>query len=85
MSEMITDQMRADWDRRAAEDAYFFVAFAERKQSREASLATAAENLGIFEADLARLPAGERRALEVGCGPGSLVTSALARVRLVIR
>lgn len=70
---MITDQMRADWDRRAAEDAYFYVAFAQRKQSREAFLATAAENLGIFEADLARLPAGEKRALEVGCGPGRLM------------
>ncbi len=65
--------MRADWDRRAAEDAYFYVAFAERKQTREAFLATAAENLGIFEADLARLPAGEKRALEVGCGPGRLM------------
>jgi SAM-dependent methyltransferase len=73
MSEMITDKMRADWDRRAAEDAYFYVAFAERKQSREAFLATAAENLGVFEADLARLPAGEKRALEVGCGPGRLM------------
>jgi len=73
IEEMITDQMRADWDRRAAEDAYFYVAFAERKQTREAFLATAAENLGIFEADLARLPAGEKRALEVGCGPGRLM------------
>jgi SAM-dependent methyltransferase len=73
MSEMITDQMRSDWDRRAAEDAYFYVAFAERHQTREAFLATAAENLGIFEADLARLPAGKKRALEVGCGPGRLM------------
>ncbi len=70
---MSTDQMRADWDRRAAEDAYFYVAFAERKQSREAFLATAAENLSTFELELPRLSQGEKRALEVGCGPGRLM------------
>ena len=68
--------MRADWDRRAHEDPYYYVAFAQRGQSVGEFLATAAENIGAFESQLCRLPprsAEPVRALEVGCGPGRLL------------
>src|SRR5258707_10142317 len=66
--------MRSDWDRRACEDAFYYVAFAHRGQSRDEFLASASRNVGIFEAELVRLADRRpRRALEIGCGPGRLM------------
>jgi len=68
--------MRADWNRRAKEDAHFYVAFGRKHQSEEEFLATAAETVPAFEQELTRLPPApvtERRALEIGCGPGRLM------------
>jgi SAM-dependent methyltransferase len=68
--------MRADWNRRAKEDAHFYVAFGRKHQSEEEFLATAAETVPAFEQELVRLPPApvtDRRALEIGCGPGRLM------------
>ena len=68
--------MRADWNRRAKEDAHFFVAFGRRQQSEEQFLSSAAETMPVFEREFVRLasaPTAERRALEIGCGPGRLM------------
>ena len=72
----LIDKMRADWNRRAKEDANFYVAFANQKQSEEDFLATAAETVGTLEAEFFRLPpapVAQRRGLEIGCGPGRLM------------
>jgi SAM-dependent methyltransferase len=68
--------MRSDWNRRAREDAYYYVAFAHPHQSTEDFQSTAAAALPMLEAELVRLPTADprsRRALEVGCGPGRLM------------
>lgn len=68
--------MRADWNRRAKEDANFYVAFGRRGQS-EQEFATSAEVITpAIIRELARLtpaPAQQRRALDIGCGPGRLM------------
>lgn len=72
----LIDRMREDWNRRAKEDANFYVAFADEKQSDEDFMATAGEVVATLEAEFFRLPpapAQERRALEIGCGPGRLM------------
>ena len=72
----VNEQMRADWNRRAKEDAHFYVAFGRQQQSEADFLASAAETVPIFEREFVRLaPAAmsERRALEIGCGPGRLL------------
>jgi SAM-dependent methyltransferase len=72
----VIEQMRVDWNRRAKEDAHFYVAFGRKHQSEEEFLATAAETMPAFEQELVRLPpvpVTERRALEIGCGPGRLM------------
>jgi SAM-dependent methyltransferase len=72
----VLDRMRAEWNSRAREDAHFYVAFGRENQTEEDFLATAAENLPAFEREFPRLPprpASERRALEIGCGPGRLM------------
>lgn len=70
----VIEQMRADWNRRAREDANYYVAFATMND--EEFLATGARAVGGFEAEFHRLPpaaVGDRRALEIGCGPGRLM------------
>ena len=72
----VVERMRSDWNRRAREDAYFYVAFARQNQSDEDFFASAAETLPTLERELSRLPqqrAEERSALEIGCGPGRLM------------
>lgn len=72
----VRQRMQEDWNRRAKEDAHFFVAFGRRDQDPEEFFATAAEVVKGLEWELRRLP-GEnpraRRALEIGCGPGRLL------------
>lgn len=68
--------MREEWNRRARLDAHFYVAFGRQNQGEEDFLASAAEFMPPFEAEFPRLPPGpasERRALEIGCGPGRLM------------
>jgi SAM-dependent methyltransferase len=75
--EQCLDVMRADWNRRAREDANYFVAFGRREQDDAEFFATAADVVRLLEGELKRLPAGgdrrARRALEIGCGPGRLM------------
>ena len=71
-------QMREDWNRRAKEDAFYYVAFGRRHQNQDEFLATAADAVRGLEYDLARLPSSvepqDRKALEIGCGPGRLMS-----------
>lgn len=69
-------KMQADWNARAAEDAFYYVAFGRRNQTGDEFLATAADQVHGFEQELRRLPEArprQRRALEIGCGPGRLM------------
>src|SRR5712692_10529315 len=73
----IQRQMQEDWDRRAREDARYYVAFARRRQTAEEFFATAREVLDAVEIELRQFPAStdprELAALEIGCGPGRLM------------
>ncbi|HEV3196316.1 MAG TPA: class I SAM-dependent methyltransferase [Bryobacteraceae bacterium] len=72
----VIERMREDWNRRAREDANYYVAFARQKQSEEEFLATGAEIVARLESEFFRLPPAPleaRRALEIGCGPGRLM------------
>src|SRR5260370_34973868 len=72
----IGDRMREDWNRRAKDDANYYVGFARQRQSEEEFLASAGEIVPRLEAELFRLPAApteDRRALDIGCGPGRLM------------
>ena len=72
----ISRQMRSDWNERAREDAYYYVAFGQRGQNDDEFFATAEDVVRALEAELKRLPPGDRRArkaLEIGCGPGRLM------------
>jgi SAM-dependent methyltransferase len=69
--------MRADWNKRAREDANYYVAFGRRDQDDNEFLSTAADVVRDLEGELKRIPAeippSSRRALEIGCGPGRLM------------
>lgn len=72
----ISMQMRADWNQRAREDAYYYVAFGRKGQDDEEFFATAADVVRNLEAEMKHLNAGagrQGRALEIGCGPGRLM------------
>jgi SAM-dependent methyltransferase len=73
----VGEQMRAEWNQRAREDAHYYVAFGGRDQEEEGFLATGREVVGAVEWELKRFPptANRRawRALEIGCGPGRLM------------
>jgi SAM-dependent methyltransferase len=72
----VAERMREDWNRRAREDAYYYVAFGRRAQDDDEFFATAADVARMIESELRRLPPSPpraRRALEVGCGPGRLM------------
>jgi SAM-dependent methyltransferase len=73
----VHEQMRADWNARAREDAGYYVAFGARNQDPEEFFATAAEVVKGLEWEMRRLPPAAdprtRRALEIGCGPGRLL------------
>lgn len=65
-------RMRDDWNRRADEDANYYVAFGRRDQADDEFFSTAADVVRALEGELKRLR-GRRRALEIGCGPGRLM------------
>lgn len=72
----VIESMRGDWNRRAREDAHYYVAFGGRNQSAEEFFATARDQVDQLRRDLRRLPPlapAARRALEIGCGPGRLM------------
>jgi len=70
--EKVLDRMRADWNQRAGEDAYYYVAFGRREQDDEEFFSTGKEIVVALEMDLKRLR-GREAALEIGCGPGRLM------------
>ncbi len=76
MPEPLAQTMREDWNRRAVEDANYYVAFGRRQQDDEEFFATAEEQVRGLALELKRLPplpVRARRALEIGCGPGRLM------------
>src|SRR5437016_918286 len=68
----VLEQMRSDWNERAGEDAYYYVAFGRREQDDEEFFSTAADIVKGFVWDLKRVR-GRDAALEIGCGPGRLM------------
>jgi SAM-dependent methyltransferase len=68
----LLDSMRADWNRRAIEDANYYVAFGRRRQSNEEFFSAANDTVRQFLMELKRFP-GRDAALEIGCGPGRLM------------
>src|SRR3569833_2782955 len=72
MSDPVLDRMRSDWNERASEDAYYYVAFGRREQDDQEFFATASDLIKGLVADFKRLP-GRNAALEFGCGPGRLL------------
>src|SRR5262245_28375252 len=68
----VLDRMRADWNRRAGEDAYYYVAFGRHDQDDEEFFASAADVVRALTWELKRLP-GRAAALEIGSGPGRLM------------
>lgn len=78
----VMEQMRADWNRRASEDAHYYVAFGRRDQPDDEFFATAEEVVAGLNWEYQRLGPGNpraRRALEIGCGPGRLIRPMSAR------
>jgi SAM-dependent methyltransferase len=77
LSQDVRERMREDWNRRAIEDANYYVAFGRRDQDEEEFFSTAKEVLLGLEAEMRRMaPAASpraRRAIEIGCGPGRLL------------
>ncbi len=76
-NDRIRNGMRDDWDRRAREDASYYVAFGRRGQDREEFFATAAEVLRTLREEFRRFPPEmdfrKLAAIEIGCGPGRLM------------
>ncbi len=68
----VLERMRDDWNRRAGEDAHYYVAFGRRDQDEEEFFSTAADVVRGLVADVKRLR-GRDAALEIGCGPGRLM------------
>lgn len=68
--------MREDWNARAGEDAYYYVAFGRREQDDDEFDETGREIVDGLKWELKRVPTATpraRRALEIGCGPGRLL------------
>src|ERR1039458_4261650 len=68
----VLERMRADWNERAGEDAYYYVAFGRREQGDEEFFSTASDIVKGLVWDLKRVR-GRDAALEIGCGPGRLM------------
>jgi SAM-dependent methyltransferase len=68
----VLDRMRSDWNERASEDAYYYVAFGRREQDDDEFFATAGDLVKALTVEFKRLP-GRDAALEIGCGPGRLM------------
>jgi hypothetical protein len=57
----LPQKMRNEWNQRALEDAYYYVAFGRKGQDDDGFFATADAVVRNLEAELKRLPAGDRR------------------------
>src|SRR6185295_17199773 len=68
----VLERMRADWNARAGEDAYYYVAFGRREQGDDEFFSTATDVLRLLTGEFKRLRA-RNTALEIGCGPGRLM------------
>ena len=68
----VLERMRSDWNQRAGEDAYYYVAFGRRDQDEEEFFSTATDIVQGLIWDLKRVR-GRDAALEIGCGPGRLM------------
>src|SRR5437868_1141608 len=68
----VLERMRADWNERAGEDAYYYVAFGRRDQDDEEFFSTASDVVRLLLLETRRLP-GRGAALEIGCGPGRIL------------
>src|SRR6478735_12831211 len=68
----VLDRMRSDWNERASEDAYYYVAFGRREQDHDEFFATGADLVKTLTAEFKRLSRRDA-ALEIGCGPGRLM------------
>src|SRR5581483_4293096 len=68
----VLERMRADWNERGREDAYYYVAFGRRDQDDEEFFATGREMAEALALELKRVR-GRDAALEIGCGPGRLM------------
>jgi len=71
----VCQQMREDWNRRAREDASYYVAFGRRAQTEEEFFVTGVELAQGLARELKRLAPSLTgwRALEIGCGLGRLM------------
>ncbi|MDW8130726.1 MAG: class I SAM-dependent methyltransferase [Bryobacterales bacterium] len=72
----LCQRMREDWNRRAREDAKYYVAFGRRGQDDEEFFASGRELAQTLAREFRRLPPGNpraRRVLEIGCGLGRLM------------
>jgi SAM-dependent methyltransferase len=73
----VVDCMREDWNRRAREDARFYIACGRRAERTEDFAAGAIEVVRRIRRDIDWLPLSrprrERRFLEIGCGIGRLM------------
>jgi ubiquinone/menaquinone biosynthesis C-methylase UbiE len=72
----VCERMREDWNRRAEEDAEYYVAYGRRKQDDVEFFSSGAYQAGLLAQEFRRMPgapAGERKALEIGCGMGRLM------------
>jgi SAM-dependent methyltransferase len=69
--------MSGDWNRRARSDARYYVALGRKSQSWEDFFRGGEDLVRSLEHELARIatrtPPSDRRALEIGCGPGRLM------------
>jgi SAM-dependent methyltransferase len=83
----VTRAMRSDWNRRALEDANYYVAFGCRGQGEEEFQKTATDVVRGLEHELRHLGGwpeiAAMRALEIGCGPGRLMLPLSRRFREV--
>jgi SAM-dependent methyltransferase len=81
----LTEWMRADWNRRAREDAHYYVAFGRREQERAEFEASATDVVRDLSRELRRLGRPRdhmsMRALEIGCGPGRVMLPMSRRFR----
>src|SRR6476469_3720988 len=68
----VLDRMRADWNERASEDAYYYVAFGRREQNDDEFFSPGAELVKSLASECKRLSRRDA-ALEIGCGPGRLM------------
>lgn len=73
----LVEEMRSDWNARAAEDAHYFVAYGRRNQPLDAFLSSAENVVERVRRDLPRITSlgdGEKPVvLEIGCGVGRLI------------